>query len=105
MINLHKPSIEAGIDMGLSIRVFLVNDDDTIQQLALSRYDRLLERDPKESFPQFAGKRIRYALIVVDLVDRKPVEILHMQYSFLSFDAEGKIDPTYCFFWITLQIR
>jgi hypothetical protein len=55
----------------------------------------LLERNPKESFPQFAGKRIRYALIVVDLGNRKPVEILHMQYSFLSFDAEGKIDPTY----------
>ena len=78
--------------MGISLRIFLVNDDDSIQRLALSRYDRLLERDPKERLPQYAGKRVRYALAVVDLVDREPVEILRIQYSYLSFDSEGRID-------------
>ncbi|MCK4391125.1 MAG: hypothetical protein KAV83_12915, partial [Desulfobacterales bacterium] len=28
----------------------------------------------------------------VDLVNRKPVEILRIQYAYLSFDSEGKID-------------
>ena len=79
--------------MGVSLRIFLVNDDDSIQRLALARYDRLLERDPKERFPQYAGKRVRYALVVVDLVNREPVEILRIQYSYLSFDSEGRIDP------------
>jgi len=79
--------------MGISLRIFLVNDDDSIQRLALSRYDRLLERDPKERLPQYAGERVRYALAVVDLVDREPVEILRIQYSYLSFDSEGRIDP------------
>jgi len=81
--------------MGISLRIFLVNDDDSIQRLALARYDRLLERDPKERLPQFAGKRIRYALVVVDLVNREPVEILRIQYSYLSFDPAGRIDPAY----------
>ena len=79
--------------MGISLRIFLVNDDDSIQRLALSRYDRLLERDPKERLPQYAGERVRYALAVVDLVDREPVEILRIQYSYLSSDSEGRIDP------------
>ena len=79
--------------MGICLRIFLVNDDDSIQRLALARYDRLLERDPKERLPQFAGKRVRYALAVVDLVDREPVEILRIQYSYLSFDSKGRIDP------------
>ena len=78
--------------MGISLRIFLVNDDDSIQRLALARYDRLLERDPKERLPQYADKRVRYALAVVDLVDREPVEILRIQYSYLSFDSEGRID-------------
>ena len=79
--------------MGIGIRIFVVNDDDSIKRLALARYDRLLERDPKERLPQYAGKRVRYALAVVDLVDREPVEILRIQYSYLSFDSEGCIDP------------
>ncbi len=81
--------------MGISLRIFLVNDDDSIQRLALARYERLHERDPKERLPQFAGERIRYALVVVDLVDREPVEILLIQYSYLFFDSEGRIDPAY----------
>ena len=79
--------------MGISLRIFLVNDDDSIQRLALAQYDRLLERDPKERLPQYAGKSFRFALVVVDLVDRKPVEILRIQYSYLSFDSEGHVDP------------
>jgi hypothetical protein len=36
---------------------------------------------------------MRYALVVLDLVNRRPVEILQIQYSYLSFDLEGRVDP------------
>jgi len=78
--------------MGVSLRVFLVIDNDSLQRLPLSRFESLLHGHPKESLPQFSGKRVRYALVAVDLVNRKPVEILHIQYAYLSFDSEGKID-------------
>ena len=81
--------------MGLSLKVFIVNDDDSIQPLALARYDRLFARDQSELIPSYAGKRVRYALVVVNLMNRKPIEILRIQYSYLSFDSEGMIDPTY----------
>ena len=60
--------------MGLSIRIFIFEDDDTIKRLPLALYERLRKRDPNERLLEYAGKRVRYALIVVDLVNRKPIE-------------------------------
>jgi hypothetical protein len=80
--------------MGLSLRIFFVDEDDSLKRLPLARYKRLLSREPKESLPQYAGQRVRCALVVVDLVDRKPVRIEHVQYSIISFDSEGRIDPS-----------
>jgi hypothetical protein len=76
--------------MGLSIRVFIVEDDDTIKRLPMARYERLLERDPDERLLEYVGKRVRYALIVVDLVNRRPIEILRDEFGFLDFDEDGR---------------
>ena len=76
--------------MGLSIRIFIVEDDDTIKRLPLARYERLLKRDPNEKLLEYAGKRVRYALIVVDLVNRRPIEIVRDEFGFLEFDDEGR---------------
>ena len=78
--------------MGIGLRIFLVHDDDSIQRLSLACYERLLRRDPKERLPRYAGKRVRYALVVLELANRKPVEIMGIQYSLLNFDSEGRID-------------
>ena len=77
--------------MGLSIRVFIFEDDDSIIRLPLAQYERLLKRDPNESLPKYAERRIRYALIVVDLVNRRPIEIVRDQFGFLDFDDEGRL--------------
>jgi hypothetical protein len=78
--------------MGLSIRIFIVDEDDSLHRLALARYERLLRDDHAESIPEYAGKRVRHALVVVDLVNRRPVEIVHAEFSWLSFDSEGRLD-------------
>ena len=71
--------------MGLSIRIFVVEDDDTINRLPLARYERLLKRDSDERLLEYAGKRVRYALIVVDLFNRRPIEIVNDEFGFLFF--------------------
>ena len=76
--------------MGLSIRVFIVEDDNTIKRLPMIRFERLLNRDPNESLPKYAGKRVRYALVVVNLVNRKPVEVVRDEFAYLDFDEEGR---------------
>ena len=89
-INLFSSRI--GLKMGISVRLFILNDDDFLQRIAVARYERLLNRDPKERLPQYSGKRMRYALVFVDLENRQPVEILRVQCSYLYFDSEGMID-------------
>ncbi len=79
-----------GMTMGLNIRIFIVEDDDTIKRLPLARFERLLRHDPEERLSRYAGKRVRYALIVVDLVNRKPIEVVKDEYAYLDFDEEGR---------------
>ena len=78
--------------MGIGIRVLLVDDDDFVKRLPLTRYERLLRRNPKERLPQYAGKRVRFAEVAVELEERKPVRILRAVYGILPFDSEGRID-------------
>jgi hypothetical protein len=80
--------------MGEAFRVYLVGDDDSLRRLPLRLYERMLKADPKESIPEYAGKRLRYALVFLEVLDRKPVEVIQTQYSYLSFDTEGKIDQS-----------
>jgi len=77
--------------MGLGTRIFIVNDDDTLKRMPIMRYHRLFKRDPEERFLEYAGNRIRYVLVVLELKNRKPVEILKIQYSYLAFDQKGRL--------------
>ena len=77
--------------MGLGTRIFIVNDDDTLKRMPMKRYHRLFKRHPEERFLDYAGNRIRYVLVALELKNRKPVEILKIQYSYLAFDQEGRL--------------
>jgi hypothetical protein len=77
--------------MGLGMRIFIVKDDGSLERLPFGRYNRLLQRHPSERLFQYAGKRVRCVVIVVESINRKPVEILKCQYSYLSFDSDGMI--------------
>ena len=78
--------------MGLVTRIFIVKEDDSLERLSLKKYNRLIKGYSDERLLKFAGKRMRYALIVLEMIDRKPVEILMTEYSFLTFDSEGRLD-------------
>jgi hypothetical protein len=80
--------------MGLGTRIFIVKEDDSLQRLTLKRYNRLIKGHPDEGLMQYADKRIRYALIVLEMINRKPVEILMTEYSFLTFDSKGRLDAS-----------
>ena len=57
----------------------------------MKRYNRLIKRDPDERFLEYADKRIRYVLVVLELENRKPVEILRIQYSYFAFGSQGHL--------------
>ncbi|UCE52579.1 MAG: hypothetical protein JSV31_25525, partial [Desulfobacterales bacterium] len=78
--------------MGLGTRIFIVKEDDSLQRVTLKRYNRIIKGYPDEGLLQYAGKRIRYELIVLEMIDRKPAEILMTEYSYLTFDSKGRLD-------------
>lgn len=78
--------------MGTTIWIFFVNDDDSIQRFPLARFERLIERDPRERLPNYAGKRVRYVEIALELEQGKPVGILRILYLIMPFNFEGRVD-------------
>ena len=42
---------------------------------------------------QYAGKRMRSALVVIEFNKRKPVKVIQAQYFYLYFDTDGRLDP------------
>lgn len=78
--------------MGIGLRIFLVNEDDSLKRLSLARYERLFRGDREERLREYAGMRVRFAMVVLELADRKPVEIIKIEYSFFHFDSQGRIN-------------
>jgi hypothetical protein len=62
-----------------------------LKRLSLKKYEGLMKRDPDISFPQYAGKRVRYAEVTIEFENRKPVEILRMEYFIMHFDSKGEL--------------
>jgi len=78
--------------MGVSVRIFLIEEDDSVHKLSHAAFERLIRQDPKECLPKYAGQKVRYALIAVQMKNRKPVDILHTEESFFNFDSNGRLD-------------
>jgi len=58
----------------------------------VARFERLFQGHLEECLPEYVEKRVRYALVTLNLENRKPVEILGIGYHILTFGSEGKID-------------
>ncbi|CAB1076127.1 hypothetical protein D1AOALGA4SA_3925 [Olavius algarvensis Delta 1 endosymbiont] len=78
--------------MGIGFRVFLIDEADKIVRISAARFDRLRDRDPKESLLQYKDSRVRYAMVALKLENRKPISILRIDYGYLTLDSEGRLD-------------
>ena len=78
--------------MGIGIRIFLIDENDSLHRLSMARYHRMTSPDSDERFTQYAGKRMRCAMIFLEVEKRKPLYIIRTDYYYLPFDNEGRID-------------
>ena len=78
--------------MGVSARIFIIEEDDSVHKLSHAAFERLIRQDPKECLTKYADQKVRYALIAVQMKNRKPVDILHTEESFFNFDSNGRLD-------------
>ena len=80
------------LTMGIGCRIFLVDDNSSLQRISMVRLTRLLYFDRKESLQQYAGKRVRCAMAFMEVVGRQVLAIRNIDYFLLHFDAKGRID-------------
>ena len=78
--------------MGIGCRVFFVDDNDSLQRISMARLDRLLHFDRGESLQQYAGKRVRCAMVFLEVAGRQVQAIRNIDYFLLTFDDKGRID-------------
>lgn len=81
--------------MGYSLRIFFIDKDNNIKKIPLTRFDRIRDRDTKEKLNEYKNSRIRYAEVVVELENRKPVFIALAVYGYLQFDSNGLLDEKF----------
>ena len=78
--------------MGMGSRLFLIDDNGSLQCLSVEKLSRLLRFDRGVVIPQYAGKRIRCAMAVLEVAGRQVQSIRHIDYFILPFDDEGRVD-------------
>ena len=78
--------------MSVSLKAFIIDDDDTVHRITYAMYKHLVAQEPEACLCQYADCRVRYALIAVDMKDRKPKDILHTEEGFFTFDSSGRLD-------------
>lgn len=78
--------------MEIAIRHILIDQNDQVIRLNNSLFERLWKQSRNDTLAQFSGCRLRYAEIVVEIQDRKPVSILRVVFGYLYFDEEGRLD-------------
>ena len=78
--------------MGIGCRVFLVDDNDSLQRISMVRLTRLLHFDRRESLQQYAGKRVRCAMVFLEVAGRQVQAIRNIDYFFLHLNDKGRID-------------
>ena len=90
----HELKYPQATTMGIGLRIFLITEDDSLRRLSVAQFERLRRGELEGRLPEYANKQIRYALVVLETEHRKAVAINMIQYAYLFFDSEGRLDAT-----------
>lgn len=75
---------------GLTIKLYIVNEGTgDIRLIPYSKWTKLHKRDPDVVFPEYKGKRIKYAEVFIETKTKKFITI---EYGLFKFDGDGRID-------------
>src|SRR5690554_6757956 len=91
--------------MGITSRVFAVLDDNTIMKLSNEDIRKLHDFEDEKKFNKLKNKKVRIASFLIELKERKPVNILKEYYYFYEMDEKGKLDKNKYYEQLNLQIN
>ncbi len=77
---------------GMRLFFFMVGDDNSPVPISQERYDALLDQDPGVAFPQYAGRLLRFAVVLVTKEGMENKELFDVHCFSFPFDSGGKLD-------------
>ena len=75
--------------MATGFRIFVVGDDGSVRPIPVARYEALVRREERGSLSEYAGRRVRAAIVSVELVSRRPVAVKAVEYDIWYLDKQG----------------
>lgn len=72
---------------GIGVRIFIFHEDGSVKRVSHRRFEAFYNEN--DIFPEYAGKNLRCAFVVVELENRKPVQIKAIDPIRLYFEADG----------------
>jgi len=67
--------------MGLSSRVFLLDQDDGLYRMPNATFEQMLRDPTSHRIPRFAGARVRMTDVVVELLDRQLIRVIWITFA------------------------
>lgn len=80
--------------MGLSFRMFLLDQDDALYRLPNTKFGQMLKDPTSHRLLRFAGARVRMTDVAVELRRRQPIRVVRITFAFLTFDGDGYFDAS-----------
>ncbi len=74
----------------MGIRILAFHEDGEIRRIPIKNWDKLWNRE--SAMPEFAGQRVRFATVCLEVQNRKPHKILRVYYLRIGFDSAGHLD-------------
>jgi hypothetical protein len=78
--------------VGLSCRVFIIDGNDSVYPIPYALYEKLMKGESVECFSEYDGKRVRCAVVWVEMARKKPCSIYEIDTILLPFHNKGRID-------------
>ena len=79
--------------MGFVIQIFFF-ESGKIRKIPLSKFHRFVDGDKSVTFPEYADKEIKTALVTLNYINRKPDEVLRIDYNIMWIKHDGTLDQS-----------
>jgi hypothetical protein len=78
--------------VGFGVRVYGFDPAGQVRRITVSTFEHLFDGANDKTIPEYAGQRIKIAMLFLRTHNRKPISIRRIEYSIVFFDSKGCID-------------
>lgn len=78
--------------MGIGVRFYVWDENKGFKKHSMKGFDNSFRGLPNTDLIEYAGKRVKFVLVYLELENRKPIEIVRIEREMLTVDDDGKFN-------------